>query len=115
MITFGALIVAGWLGRSAPGIVEIGLGGDDIGRSTKKTLLGIMEALNDERFYAATARQIADSDMAIAVAKIKEYQFIRGIVFGLQTNSLIEIKLRRVSLVRVGREEKVRCPVYRSI
>jgi hypothetical protein len=82
------------LGWSAPGIggaeslkvwgiVEIGLGGDDIGRSTKKTLLGIMEALNDERFYAATARQIADSDMAIAVAKIKEYQFIRGIVFDL--------------------------------
>ena len=50
MITFGALIGAGWLGRSAPGIVEIGLGGNDIGRSTKKTLLGIMEALNDERF-----------------------------------------------------------------
>jgi hypothetical protein len=65
------------------GIVEIGLGGDNIARSTKKTLLGITETLSDERFYAATARQIADSDLAIAVAEVKEYQFIRGIVLGI--------------------------------
>ena len=56
MITFGILIVARWLGWSAPGIseaealklwgiVEIGLGGYVIGRSAEKTLPRIIEVL----------------------------------------------------------------------
>ncbi|MFY7926230.1 MAG: 3TM-type holin, partial [Aquidulcibacter sp.] len=56
MLTFGLLIVARWLGWSAPGIseaealklwniVEIGLGGYVIGRSAEKTLPRIVEVL----------------------------------------------------------------------
>lgn len=56
MLTFGALIVARWLGWSAPGIseaealklwsiVEIGLGGYVIGRSVEKVLPNIVETL----------------------------------------------------------------------
>jgi hypothetical protein len=56
MLTFGALIVARWLGWSAPGIseaealklwsiVELGLGGYVIGRSAEKVLPNIIEAL----------------------------------------------------------------------
>ncbi len=56
MLTFGGLIVARWLGWSAPGIneaealklwniVEIGLGGYVIGRSAEKTLPRIVEVL----------------------------------------------------------------------
>ena len=56
MLTFVALIVARWLGWSAPNlgeaevlklwdIVEIGLGGYVIGRSTEKVLPGIVESL----------------------------------------------------------------------
>jgi hypothetical protein len=62
------------------GIVQIGLSVYIIGRSTKKTLLGITKTLNGEYFYATTARQLADSEISIAVAEVKEYQFIRGIV-----------------------------------
>lgn len=57
MLTFLALIVARWMGFSAPGISEaemlelwslmkIGLGGYVIGRSAEKTLPGIVKALN---------------------------------------------------------------------
>lgn len=56
MLTFGALIVARWLGFSAPGIseaeilklwdiVELGLGGYVIGRSAEKILPQIATAL----------------------------------------------------------------------
>lgn len=56
MLTFVALIVARWLGWSAPNlgeaevlklwdIVEIGLGGYVIGRSAEKVLPGIVESL----------------------------------------------------------------------
>lgn len=56
MLTFVALIVARWLGWSAPNlgeaevlklwdIVEIGLGGDVIGRSAEKVLPGIVGSL----------------------------------------------------------------------
>ena len=56
MLTFGALIVARWLGWSAPGIseaealklwsiVELGLGGYVIGRSAEKILPNIIEVL----------------------------------------------------------------------
>lgn len=56
MLTFGALIVARWLGYSAPGIsedeilklwdiVELGLGGYVIGRSVEKVVPSITEAL----------------------------------------------------------------------
>jgi len=56
MLTFVALIVARWLGWSAPNlgeaevlklwdIVEIGLGGYVIGRSAEKVLPGIVETL----------------------------------------------------------------------
>lgn len=56
MLTFGALIVARWLGYAAPGIsqeeilklwniVELGLGGYVIGRSVEKVVPSITEAL----------------------------------------------------------------------
>ena len=56
MLTFGALIVARWLGYSAPGIsedeilklwniVELGLGGYVIGRSVEKVVPSITQAL----------------------------------------------------------------------
>jgi hypothetical protein len=56
MLVFVALIVARWLGWSAPNlaeaealklwdIVEIGLGGYVIGRSAEKVLPGIVESL----------------------------------------------------------------------
>ena len=56
MLTFVALIVARWLGWSAPNlaeaealklwdIVEIGLGGYVIGRSAEKVLPGIVESM----------------------------------------------------------------------
>lgn len=56
MLTFGALIVARWLGFSAPGIseaeilklwniVELGLGGYVIGRSAEKVIPTIATAL----------------------------------------------------------------------
>lgn len=56
MLTFGALIVARWLGYSAPGIseaeilklwsiVELGLGGYVIGRSVEKIVPSITDAL----------------------------------------------------------------------
>jgi hypothetical protein len=56
MLTFGALIVARWLGYSAPGlseaeviklwsIVELGIGGYVIGRSAEKVLPAVAEAV----------------------------------------------------------------------
>lgn len=56
MLTFGALIVARWLGYSAPGIseaeilklwsiVEFGLGGYIVGRSVEKIAPSITEAM----------------------------------------------------------------------
>ena len=56
MLTFGALIVARWLGYAAPGIsqeeilklwniVELGLGGYVIGRSVEKVVPSITQAL----------------------------------------------------------------------
>ncbi len=56
MLTFVALIVARWLGWSAPNlsqaealklwdIVEIGLGGYVIGRSAEKVLPGLLETM----------------------------------------------------------------------
>lgn len=56
MLTFGALIVARWLGFSAPGlaeaeviklwsIVELGIGGYVIGRSAEKVLPALAEAV----------------------------------------------------------------------
>lgn len=56
MLTFGALIVARWLGFSAPGIteaeilklwniVELGIGGYVIGRSAEKILPSIAQAI----------------------------------------------------------------------
>ncbi len=59
MLTFVALIVARWLGWSAPNlgeaevlklwdIVEIGLGGYVIGRSAEKVLPGIVQSLKKE-------------------------------------------------------------------
>ena len=56
MLTFGALIVARWLGFSAPGIteaeilklwniVELGIGGYVIGRSAEKIVPSIAEAM----------------------------------------------------------------------
>jgi len=56
MLTFGALIVARWLGYAAPGIsdaeilklwdiVELGLGGYVIGRSVEKIVPSITDAL----------------------------------------------------------------------
>lgn len=56
MLTFGALIVARWLGYSAPGIseneilklwsiVELGLGGYVIGRSAEKIIPSIADAM----------------------------------------------------------------------
>jgi hypothetical protein len=58
MLTFGALIVARWLGYAAPGlsevevtklwsIVELGIGGYVIGRSAEKVLPSIAEAVRD--------------------------------------------------------------------
>ena len=60
MLTFTALIVARWLGYSAPGIteaeaqrlwsiVEIGLGGYVIGRSVEKVAPQVAEALGGRR------------------------------------------------------------------
>ena len=60
MLTFTALIVARWLGYSAPGIteaealrlwsiVEIGLGGYVIGRSVEKVAPQVVEALGRGR------------------------------------------------------------------
>ncbi len=59
MLTFGALIVARWLGYSAPGIeeaeilklwdiVELGLGGYVIGRSVEKVAPTIAEAIKNK-------------------------------------------------------------------
>ncbi len=59
MLTFVALIVARWLGWSAPNlgeaevlklwdIVEIGLGGYVIGRSAEKVLPGIVQSLKKD-------------------------------------------------------------------
>ena len=56
MLTFGALIVARWMGYAAPGIsqeeilklwniVELGLGGYVIGRSVEKVVPSITQAL----------------------------------------------------------------------
>jgi hypothetical protein len=56
MLTFGALIVARWLGFSAPGlaeaeviklwsIVELGIGGYVIGRSAEKVIPAVAEAM----------------------------------------------------------------------
>ena len=56
MLTFGGLIVARWLGYSAPGIseaeilklwsiVEFGLGGYIVGRSVEKVVPQITDAL----------------------------------------------------------------------
>jgi hypothetical protein len=58
MLTFGALIVARWLGFAAPGlsevevtklwsIVELGIGGYVIGRSAEKILPSLAEAVRD--------------------------------------------------------------------
>lgn len=60
MLTFGALIVARWLGWSAPGIseaevlklwniVELGLGGYVIGRSAEKIVPAVATALKGSR------------------------------------------------------------------
>jgi hypothetical protein len=56
MLTFGALIVARWLGYAAPGlsetevtklwsIVELGIGGYVIGRSAEKILPSLADAV----------------------------------------------------------------------
>jgi len=56
MLTFGALIVARWLGFAAPGlsevevlklwdIVEVGIGGYVVGRTVEKVIPGVTEAL----------------------------------------------------------------------
>ena len=60
MLTFGALIVARWLGYAAPGIsqeeilklwdiVELGLGGYVIGRSVEKIVPSITDALKGNK------------------------------------------------------------------
>jgi len=60
MLTFGALIVARWLGWSAPGIsdaevlklwdiVQLGLGGYVIGRSVEKVAPSIAQAITSRR------------------------------------------------------------------
>ncbi len=60
MLTFGALIVARWLGYSAPGlsegevlklwsIVELGIGGYVIGRSAEKIVPQVAEAVRARR------------------------------------------------------------------
>lgn len=60
MLTFGALIVARWLGWSAPGIseaevlklwniVELGLGGYVIGRSAEKIVPAVATALKGSK------------------------------------------------------------------
>lgn len=60
MLTFGALIVARWVGWSAPGIsdaevlklwdiVQLGLGGYVIGRSVEKVAPSIAQAVSSRR------------------------------------------------------------------
>jgi len=60
MLTFGALIVARWLGYAAPGIseaetlrlwsiVELGIGGYVIGRSAEKVLPALAEVVRTPR------------------------------------------------------------------
>jgi hypothetical protein len=60
MLTFGALIVARWVGWSAPGIsdaevlklwdiVQLGLGGYVIGRSVEKVAPSIAQAMSSRR------------------------------------------------------------------
>jgi hypothetical protein len=60
MLTFGALIVARWVGWSAPGIsdaevlklwdiVQLGLGGYVIGRSVEKVAPSIAQAIASRR------------------------------------------------------------------
>ena len=60
MLTFGALIVARWMGYAAPGIsdaeilklwniVELGLGGYVIGRSVEKIVPSITDALKGNK------------------------------------------------------------------